>query len=240
MRVLFIALIAPGIFIGAQMAQAQLDQTEPKALVRVPAMAPMKALELGISGACAIEFDLSDLGKPYNVEAVQCTDQMFKRSAERAVSKFRYAPGNARTQMKLTVKYKLLDDDGNETPMPELVDKNIVPDVIAELTDFGKTIREPSAKSRNDNSYCCMTHAVSNLGQAFNMTYNCTGEALEEYAYTAIKSNVYAPATFDGRAVSSAGYETMLWFRKGGKKVYWTTPEDRQEFCGFGKTEDAP
>jgi protein TonB len=52
---------------------------------------PQRAAERGVSGSCDVRFDVDTRGRPYNVSA-DCTSPLFKREAERAVSKVEFAP----------------------------------------------------------------------------------------------------------------------------------------------------
>lgn len=52
---------------------------------------PTRAAERGTEGECQVSFDVDIRGRPYNV-AADCTDSVFKREAERAVSKVEFAP----------------------------------------------------------------------------------------------------------------------------------------------------
>ena len=52
---------------------------------------PQRAAERGIEGSCDVRFDVDTRGRPYNVQA-NCTNDMFKREAERAVSRVEFAP----------------------------------------------------------------------------------------------------------------------------------------------------
>ena len=58
---------------------------------------PQRAAERGIEGSCDVRFDVDTRGRPYNVEA-SCTDSVFKREAERAVSRVEFAPKIVRGQ----------------------------------------------------------------------------------------------------------------------------------------------
>ncbi len=58
---------------------------------------PSRAAERGTEGSCDVRFDVDTRGRPYNVEA-NCTDSVFKREAERAVSKVEFAPKIIRGQ----------------------------------------------------------------------------------------------------------------------------------------------
>ncbi len=52
---------------------------------------PTRAAERGVEGSCDVRFDVDTRGRPYNVQAT-CTDNVFKREAERAVSRVEFAP----------------------------------------------------------------------------------------------------------------------------------------------------
>lgn len=52
---------------------------------------PQRAAERGIEGSCDVRFDVDTRGKPYNIQAT-CSDNIFKREAERAVGRVEFAP----------------------------------------------------------------------------------------------------------------------------------------------------
>jgi len=58
---------------------------------------PQRAAERGIEGSCDVRFDVDTRGRPYNVQA-NCTDSVFQREAERAVSRVEFAPKIVRGQ----------------------------------------------------------------------------------------------------------------------------------------------
>lgn len=58
---------------------------------------PQRAAERGTEGTCEVRFDVNGRGEPYNVVA-DCTDSVFVREAERAVSRVRFAPKIVRGQ----------------------------------------------------------------------------------------------------------------------------------------------
>lgn len=58
---------------------------------------PTRAAERGIEGTCEVRFDVDTRGRPYNVQAT-CSDSVFKREAERAVSRVEFAPKIVRGQ----------------------------------------------------------------------------------------------------------------------------------------------
>lgn len=66
--------------------------------IRPPAPSyPTRAAERGIEGTCEVRFDVDTRGRPYNVEA-SCSNNIFKREAERAVSRVEFAPKIIRGQ----------------------------------------------------------------------------------------------------------------------------------------------
>ncbi|MGB3625255.1 MAG: TonB family protein [Henriciella sp.] len=58
---------------------------------------PTRAAERGIEGTCEVRFDVDTRGRPYNVQAT-CSESVFKREAERAVSRVEFAPKIVRGQ----------------------------------------------------------------------------------------------------------------------------------------------
>lgn len=83
-------------------------------LVRIPPMYPPRASERGTEGSCNMRFDVSPLGKPYNISA-DCSSSVFARAATRSVEKWKYNPkivdGNAvaRSNVQTTIKFQLAD-----------------------------------------------------------------------------------------------------------------------------------
>ncbi|MBA4339343.1 MAG: energy transducer TonB [Hyphomonas sp.] len=61
-------------------------------VVRAPAPSvPSAAITRGISGSCDVLFDVDTRGRPFNLTA-QCTDDIFRAEAIRAVSKAEFLP----------------------------------------------------------------------------------------------------------------------------------------------------
>lgn len=52
---------------------------------------PDSAAKRGVTGDCEVHFSVSPKGEPFNVTA-KCSDKIFKRAAEKAVSKVKFAP----------------------------------------------------------------------------------------------------------------------------------------------------
>ena len=100
----------------------QQDADDPVAIsdrdaqpIRPPAPSyPQRAAERGTEGSCDVRFDVDTRGRPYNISAT-CTDSVFKREAERAVSKVEFAPkiirGKAaeRRNVVYPLEFKLAD-----------------------------------------------------------------------------------------------------------------------------------
>jgi len=61
-------------------------------MIRPPVVTyPSSALSRGTEGECQVSFDVDVRGRPYNVEA-DCTSNVFRREAVRAVGKVEFAP----------------------------------------------------------------------------------------------------------------------------------------------------
>lgn len=75
---------------------------------------PQRAAERGIEGSCDVRFDVDTRGRPYNISAT-CSDSIFTREAERAVSRVEFAPkiirGKAaeRRNVVYPLEFKLAD-----------------------------------------------------------------------------------------------------------------------------------
>lgn len=52
---------------------------------------PDSAAKRGLTGDCEVHFNVSPQGEPFSIRA-QCSDRVFKRAAEKAVSKVKFAP----------------------------------------------------------------------------------------------------------------------------------------------------
>lgn len=73
------------------LATSPIDARELVA-VRPPAPAmPSAALARSVSGRCDVRFDVDTAGRPQGVSA-QCTDNVFKAEAERAVRRAEFLP----------------------------------------------------------------------------------------------------------------------------------------------------
>lgn len=88
-------------------------------IIRNPPTMPMRADR---SGHCIMAFDVTAEGTPFNVKAVSCSQSLFARASERAVSRWRYNPkivdGQpvARQGMRNQITFNLVDERGNLIP----------------------------------------------------------------------------------------------------------------------------
>ena len=96
-----------------------IDDTDAKPLVRIPPIMPPRAVR---SGHCAVRFDVSPKGAPYNVTAPYCTQSLFKSATIKSVQNWKFKPkmeGGRPVSMsgvKNRVSFRLLDERGNEIP----------------------------------------------------------------------------------------------------------------------------
>ena len=99
-------------------------------LVRIPPIAPQDA---EVSGFCCMKFDVSKKGKTKNVEANNCTHEVYRKSSEKSVKNWRYSPKYVdgkrvkRIGLNSKVVFHLEDFDGTllydpELYIPQLVD----------------------------------------------------------------------------------------------------------------------
>lgn len=97
-------------------------QRDAQPLVRIPSILPKAALDIGKSGHCLLEFDVSATGTPENITTGYCTDDMFRENSIKSVSRWKYNPalkdGVAvqRKNVVTTIKYRLMDSCGTILP----------------------------------------------------------------------------------------------------------------------------
>jgi hypothetical protein len=65
---------------------------EPRLIKSKPAMVPKQAYKRGISGRCIMSYDIKDNGRTTNIQAVECTNKIFKGKSKIYISNRRYAP----------------------------------------------------------------------------------------------------------------------------------------------------
>ena len=89
--------VAPAVYespdLGALMpkrATSVIDRTIQPLTPPVP-IYPDPAAKRAITGKCEVYFNVSPKGEPFNIQA-ECTDRLFERAAEKAVSKVKFAP----------------------------------------------------------------------------------------------------------------------------------------------------
>lgn len=94
------------------------DRDEQPIFRNAPAM-PMRADR---SGHCIMAFDVTAEGAPFNVKAVSCSQSLFARASEKAVSQWRYNPKivdgqpTARRGLRNQITFNLVDERGNLIP----------------------------------------------------------------------------------------------------------------------------
>jgi len=88
-------------------------------LVRVPPVMPANAER---SGHCNVRFDVSPDGAPFNVEAVSCSSNVFRRATVRSVQRWKYQPkitdglAVGRSGVENRVSFRLVDERGAVIP----------------------------------------------------------------------------------------------------------------------------
>lgn len=93
--------------------------TDEQPLLRPAPIMPRRANR---SGHCIMAFDVTAEGAPFNIQAAQCSDMLFARASEKAVTTWRYRPkvmdGQAvmRRGMRNKKNFKLTDEDGHIIP----------------------------------------------------------------------------------------------------------------------------
>ena len=70
---------------------AEIDETEARPIYPPVPVYPDKAIARRLEGACEVKFDVDTRGKPKNIQA-NCTDQVFRRAAEKAVAQVEFSP----------------------------------------------------------------------------------------------------------------------------------------------------
>jgi len=88
-------------------------------LVRIPPIMPTRADR---SGHCKVRFDVSPDGTPFNIEAISCSQTLFKLPSVRSVRNWKYNPKivNGRTVsrsgVETKISFRLTDERGNLIP----------------------------------------------------------------------------------------------------------------------------
>ena len=96
-----------------------VNDADEQPMVRVPPIMPMRAER---SGHCVLRFDVGIDGKPFNIEAVYCTESIFRRPSIRAAAKWNYNPKIRNGQpvirrgLKTNIQFDLRDENGAIIP----------------------------------------------------------------------------------------------------------------------------
>ena len=98
--------------------EVRFDPKQP--LVRIPPVIPARFLQGDHSGFCKIRFDVQEDGRPVNIEATKCTDEILRKSSIASVKRWKYDPASpARSGVQTTIRYELTDENGKVLPLPE-------------------------------------------------------------------------------------------------------------------------
>lgn len=109
--------VIPKPQIGASLDFVKIQDVKP--IERYPPRFPMRAEK---SGYCKLTFDVSADGSPFNVVATQCSQSVFERASISSVQKWKYLPQYRNgiavpyIGLKETIRFNLLDDNGNRIP----------------------------------------------------------------------------------------------------------------------------
>ena len=111
------------VTVSAQIDRNSVNQNvsdrDAQPLVRIPPIMPTRADR---SGHCKVRFDVSPQGMPFNIEAISCSQTLFKRPSIRSVQNWKYDPKivNGRTVSRSGVEskisFRLLDERGKIIP----------------------------------------------------------------------------------------------------------------------------
>lgn len=89
--------VAPAVYGGPDLrsivptrATSVIDRTARPITQPIP-IYPDAAARRGLAGSCEVRLSITPQGEPYSISA-DCSDQVFKRAAEKAVSKVKFVP----------------------------------------------------------------------------------------------------------------------------------------------------
>ena len=91
-------------------------------LVPILRARPVMPTRADRSGHCNVMFDVNANGSTYNVQALNCSQNLFARASIKAAGKWKYRPqtiaGKAvpRTGLRTTITFKLTDEHGRPIP----------------------------------------------------------------------------------------------------------------------------
>lgn len=105
-----------------EISEMNVNEQDTKPCYRHAAYMPPTAKA---SGHCKMVFDVTEKGRPINIKAESCTNEIFERPSKSAISWWRYFPQVSQgtkvtregVQTKMT--FRLRDEDGNLIPEPE-------------------------------------------------------------------------------------------------------------------------
>jgi protein TonB len=172
------------------------------------------------SGYCFMRFDVSNLGRTFNIEAYKCSDDMFANAAADSVREWIYDPKLENGEpvvskgIKTKVTFRLSDVAGDliEEPLP--IDKNI-DGILSEnqkaklTTKIPKRVKQFSKMPTSE--FCCVKYDVSQTGKVFNEdVVTCSDFKLLDEATKFIRYLKYTPANYNGEKISSGNYSMLI------------------------------
>jgi len=78
--------------IGGDLTSFNTSDRHVQPLVRIPPAYPTREAERGMEGDCVLQFDVTTLGAPVNIQVLECASSGFARESVRAVERWRYNP----------------------------------------------------------------------------------------------------------------------------------------------------
>ena len=103
-------------------ASFTVSDTDARPLVRIPPVMPPRFAEGNNSGRCAVQFNVSAEGSPFNVQITSCSASVLEKASIRAVLKWRYQPKILdgvpvmMTGVRDEIVFELLDENGRRLP----------------------------------------------------------------------------------------------------------------------------
>jgi len=118
--------VAPSVDLSLYMPQVDFEVSTRHDPVphsrRISPKIPPRFLVGNHSGYCKLRFDLSETGRPENIEVVICTDEILRDASIKSVRKWQYGVTDKdakRIGVKTTVRFDLMDENGVLLPLPE-------------------------------------------------------------------------------------------------------------------------
>jgi len=185
--------------------------------------APIMPPAANRSGVCELRYDITTEGHTANIHVLRCTETHFASTSARALSKWRYKPGDmGRTGVEVKITYRIVGEDGEIVPPKQMPRRSENPEQLAFLKSGSKKIK---SKRKLADNFCCLKHSVGADGVLFNREWGaCPYKGKRSPVRERLAKMTFKPAIDAGEFVVSDGYETIFWFHKG--KAYTGSSED--------------